>query len=241
MAFTKTLLELRTAVRRRSDMPGDTFVSNSEVNDYINLGVYRLTSKLIKFYTAKRFRKEVTLSTVAGQNSYSLPADHFQTEYLRVDLQGLRYDIPRTNNAQVDTQASGSGLTWSNSGVGFGVWGEQLRFDPAPNQVHTVTHVYLATIPVTNVSGVLKAEMDTDTDTFNSEWGWHDWVVLWAAKRCLQKEESDVGSINVELEEFEQDIEAIAKDKAIGAAPKTKEVYSPTRRGRHGRNNRHRH
>lgn len=230
MALNKTLSELITDTRRRADMLGSDFVSDAEITSYINKGIYRLTSKLIKFHGAKRFRKEALISVVADTASYALPSDHFQTEYLRVNLQGYRWDIPRNTTNNVDMHTSGSGHTWSEDGVSYSIWGDNIRFDPTPTTTYSVTHVYLANLPVTDASGTPKSEMDTSTDLFNSEWGWDEWVTLFAAKKCLEKEESDVGGINAELLQIEQEIEAIAKDKSIGSAPKTKEVYVPTRR-----------
>ena len=50
MATTMTLLNLRTAVRQRSDMVNDQFISDSELTSYINQSYFELYDILVQKY-----------------------------------------------------------------------------------------------------------------------------------------------------------------------------------------------
>ena len=70
---TLTLANLITAVRRRADMVGSTFVSDAEVVDYINVAMAELHDILVTKFE-DYYVKDTSESPKSGD--YTLPADN---------------------------------------------------------------------------------------------------------------------------------------------------------------------
>ena len=80
-----TLAQLRTASRQRADMVNSTFVSDPELNSYINASYYELYDLLVQKYGNDYFMKEYSFQLQGNISQYPLPADFFKL--LGVDLQ----------------------------------------------------------------------------------------------------------------------------------------------------------
>lgn len=80
-----TLAQLRTAARQRADMVYSQFVSDSELNSYINASYYELYDLLVQKYGNDYFMKEYSFELQNNVSQYPLPADFFKL--LGVDLQ----------------------------------------------------------------------------------------------------------------------------------------------------------
>lgn len=80
-----TLAQLRTAARQRADMVYSQFVSDSELNSYINASYFELYDLLVQKYGNDYFMKEYSFELQNGVSQYPLPPDFFKL--LGVDLQ----------------------------------------------------------------------------------------------------------------------------------------------------------
>lgn len=80
-----TLAQLRTASRQRADMVNSTFVSDPELNSYINASYFELYDLLVQKYGNDYFMKEYSFQLQGNISQYPLPADFFKL--LGVDLQ----------------------------------------------------------------------------------------------------------------------------------------------------------
>jgi hypothetical protein len=79
-----TLSELRTAARQRGDFIGDAFISDSELNSYLNESLYGLYDLLVSSWGADYFVEEYEFTTTTAE-TYALPSDFYKL--LGVDLQ----------------------------------------------------------------------------------------------------------------------------------------------------------
>ena len=66
MARTRTRLELRDEVRQRADMVYSDFVSDSEINRYINESISELYDMLIAAKGQEWYMRTYTFPTVSG-------------------------------------------------------------------------------------------------------------------------------------------------------------------------------
>jgi citrate lyase synthetase len=64
--------DLVTRVRQRSDMVDNFFVSDIEVQTYINAGIAELHDLLIQTYGQDYYVSSATFTTVAGTSSYPI-------------------------------------------------------------------------------------------------------------------------------------------------------------------------
>ncbi len=72
---TKTLANLRLMARRFSDMLNSDFVTDLEVNDYINLGFRELYDLFFEAHGHEYFLKAVEISLAPPKVVYELPSD----------------------------------------------------------------------------------------------------------------------------------------------------------------------
>lgn len=183
-----SLVSLRTRVRQRADQENSTFVSDSELNRYINDAMewvyYEMTCSGL-------FPDETSFSITAnGAASYTLPEIN---TIITVERQDGSNFIPlrRAERAEVPNFRSvANGLAW----VYDITWGlravPSIKFYPTPN---SGTYIVRYIPPVTLLSA--------DGDLVYNAGGWDGLIVLDAAVKCVKKEGGD--SIPLERERQE--------------------------------------
>ncbi len=176
-----TLAEIRTRVRRRTDNEhtGD-FVTNTELNDLINVKAMELYELLV-IHGLHRAESTQTISPTSAVLSYSLNADVFAI--LGVWGQSSSTDIRRwltrhDHRIYPDINTPADAETYR-------VAGSKIEFNPVPNKgTYTIRYVPIPTAMV------------VDTDTFDGMLGWEEWVVIAASLDVLTKEDGDPNTIS---------------------------------------------
>jgi hypothetical protein len=79
------LEQLRTACRQRADMVNSTFVSDAELNSYINASYYELYDLLVQKYGNDYYMTQYSFSLQGNVSRYDLPEDFYKL--LGVDLE----------------------------------------------------------------------------------------------------------------------------------------------------------
>lgn len=198
MARTRTLSELRDEVRQRADIEAATTAfPDSELTRYINQSIARLHRKVHRQFP-DLFVAQTTITTVSGQETYSLPADFYAlVGRPEVDLGGpgpqqmRRWEWPERVSYQYT-----SGWAW-NLPVAYRLHGaDTISFLPIPGGAHGVT-VYYSPIPT---------DLSADGDTYDGRAGWEEWVILDAAIKVATKEEQDASTLVAERAEHWEDI-----------------------------------
>lgn len=156
------------------------FVSDAELTEYVNNGAQDLYDKLVAARGHEFYAATDTFSTVAGTTDYALPADWYSTIVLVATDGGGTYQRLRAWNYDdyhelLNTQVQGTAYTCRAR-----VSDTNVVLLPAPTEVFTVRHVYIPTF----------TRLASDSDTFDGINGWEEYVVLWAARAMLTKEES---------------------------------------------------
>jgi hypothetical protein len=141
------LAQLRTASRQRADMVNSTFVSDDELNSYINASYFELYDLLVQKYGNDYYVKEYSFSLVGNQSRYDLPEDFYKL--LGVDLQisagpdgyvSLRpfmlAERNRYSTANVQTWIGVTNLRYRLSG-------NKLWFTPSPQTGQTIRIWYI--------------------------------------------------------------------------------------------------
>jgi hypothetical protein len=75
MARNVTRLQLRTRARQRADVENDSFVSDTEINDLINVYLAELWDILIAASPPDYYSSTWTFATTPGTVSYAVPGD----------------------------------------------------------------------------------------------------------------------------------------------------------------------
>lgn len=216
--MARTLLQLRTAVRQRADMENSTFISDSELNDYINASAAELHDILTTTFEDYFLTSQI-VTVASGTNSIPLPYDLLK-------LKGLDY--------QYD-----SSPRWMT--VRPFVWAERndttpdrrmpLRYGPFRTYRVGPSEIFL--LPESDASGTYRIwylqtylPLMIDSSVYLVPQYWDEYVIVDAAMKCLIKEESDVSTLAAMKGALMQRILNAAPNRDAGEAPRVADVSS---------------
>ena len=192
-AITESKLVER--VRQRADMESNDFVSDLEVQTYINAGISELHDILIQTYGQDYYVSSKTFNTVAGTDTYPIYSstsgpnisNFYKLRGVDAKVNGSDYFTLRPFNFNERNIYKNWG-SWSLLGitnVRYRLVGSNIIFTPKPDGATAVKIWYIPT----------AAQFSSSTDT-STKWndinGYAEYVITFAAIRMMQKEESDV-------------------------------------------------
>jgi hypothetical protein len=230
MPLTQQLSELRTSARRIADMERSTFVTDAEIDAYLNLGVRHLWALLFQS-DIDRFVVRFEFTTTTGTREYTLPDDFMVVRLLEVlttsggedayPIQAYNLSEGHTSNTGLFGSAftDGEHLRYAVYGQGTAGAGTRIRFDPDP-QGRTFRLWYVAA----------PEELSVDGDLFDGVLGWEEWVTLWAGEQMLLKEESDPSLVIRRRQEVTSIMKKVAGSRDVGSAHRVAKVRGRRRR-----------
>lgn len=181
-----SLGQIRLMAQQRSDMVNSQFVSTSEWNLYINQAAFELYDLLVTEYE-DYFMKAPLQITTDGSQQFTLPDDFYKL--LGVDL-GLANNTTAwitlkkfqfiERNRYVYPQINSTFFGVFN--LQYRLMGNTLFFIPTPSAGQFMRIWYIPKL----------VELLKDTDVLTGISGWGEYVIVDAAIRAMQKEESDV-------------------------------------------------
>ena len=206
-----TLAQLRTAIRQRSDMENTQFITDAELTSYINASLSELYDLLVKAYGEDYFLDAYQVATVVDQEDYGLPTDFYKALGVDVTVNGYNYALERFSFRQRNHLQSSTPFLYSAGDTPYFKYrflGSNIRLTPKPAAVYTITVHYIPRV----------TQLVNDVDEVNSVFldGWMEYVVVDAAIKCLQKEESDVSVLMAQKQRLTDRIELMSKDRDLG-------------------------
>lgn len=240
-----SLGELRTQCKQRADRLNSDFVTVPEWNSYINQSMYELYDLLIDIYEDYYKAPTAMFTTNGSQYIYPLPngvllfkddqGNSFKAPAL-YKLLGMDLGIQTTNNAWVTLDkynfiARNQYLYPNSASTIYGMFnsryrmmGSNVELIPTPSGNQNFRFQY---IPKLNM---LLADNEISTTSIS---GWLEYVIVDAAIKALQKEESDVSVLMAQKEALKVRINASANNRDAGRP----DTISDTRSGRYGSGN----
>lgn len=209
MARTRTLLQLRTECRQRTEQEGSTFVSDAELTRYLNQSIAVLYGMLAQARGDAYYKDSYTTTTTPGNEKIALPADFFKLLQVRATVDGLVRILDPIDLAATADHLNAGTSGWSGSTpVVYDLAGSNLSLLPIPAAAYSVQVVYVphATVLV------------ADSDAFDGINGWEAWVVLDVCIAMLGKEESDTRDLRASRDTIEANIQALAGSRDEGTA-----------------------
>ena len=219
---THTLSEIRQRCRERADMESSQFVTDDELNFYINQSIAELHDMLIQSYGEDYYVKNVTFQTVGQQEAYDLSTvitddDFYKMRAVDAQLNGddwftlQRFNFNERNRFQHFGVWDYLGIT----NVRYRVVGNEIRFVPIPDAVVNVRLWYVPR----------ATTLATDTDTYSDFNGWIEYVIVDCAIKMLNKEESDVSVLLAEKQLLKRRIEEAANNRDAGEPESVQDIY----------------
>lgn len=179
-----TLLELRTRARQMADMEDSEFVTDSELNNYINFAAAELHDILVSTYGSEYFLESTTATTTNGQQAYDLPTNFYKLRGVdaKINSQDWINIRPFNFNERNRYEDFGAWTLMGISNVRYRIMGNSIRFTPTPdnNIEYRLWYVPKATV------------LSDDSDTLDDINQYSDFVIITAAMKMRAKEESEV-------------------------------------------------
>ncbi len=224
-----TLSQLRLLAKQKADRVNSKFVTDSEWNVYLNQSYFELYDILIEKFGNEYYVAEPLQFTTNGNNSYPLPDGlNYDAALPFYKMLGMDLAISPVSSAwltlkkyefisrnryvfpQITTNLLGVG------GMRYRIIGNTVQFIPNPSAGQTLRLWYIPRM----------VQLLLDTDQVDGVSGWTEYIVIDAAIKALQKEESDVSVLGAQKQAMLDRIESAAENRDAGEP----EVISATRR-----------
>jgi hypothetical protein len=227
-AITESKLVAR--VRQRADMESNDFVSDLEVQTYINAGLAELHDILIQTYGQDYYVSNATFNTVAGTDTYPINSstsgpnisNFYKLRGMDAKVNGADYFTLRPFNFNERNVYQNWG-SWSLLGltnIRYRMVGDNIVFTPQPDNVTEVKVWFIPTAQQFDSTAPA-----TSTTTFADINGYAEYVVIDAAIKCLQKEESDVQVLMAQKTAMKRRIEEAANNRDAGSPLQVSDIY----------------
>lgn len=211
---TATLAELRTRVRQRADMVDSDFVTDAELNTYIQQSYRKLYNLVVTTFSDWYVDDPVEFSITSG-NTFTLPATFYKLIAVDFKLNGKWIEVPRFNINERNRQTAGRFRIFHPT-IKYRLMNNKLRFIPTDDA--TGDYRYWA---------VSKPSVPTDdADTIEGENGWDEFVVLDSAIKCLNKEETDATMLIMEQQQIKEDILINANSYDEGGSERVEDIHA---------------
>lgn len=213
MARSRTLGDMRSDVRLRADMPGNQFVSDTEINEYLNQSLAELYDRLVKARGQEYYATEQTIATT-GVEGYALPENHYETLYVELEDGGTRV---RLGSYSFHERAALIGTSAQNPGrpAAFRIIASNITFLPAPTAGYTIRHWYIPACP----------RLTNDAATFDGVDGWEEYAIWRTVAYVQQKEQLDATFALGFVAQLGQRIDGLAPFRATQNTERVTDVY----------------
>lgn len=211
-----TLLSIRTQARQRADQVNSTFISDAELNSYINNSYAELYDLLVSRFEGYYVKAPVTFTIASGASTYALPSDFYKLKGVDRLLSGNEYYTVQPFNFQERNRRSRTinRTILGSSDIAYRILGDTLYIVPDDMAPGTYRIWY---IPV-------YTALTTDGSTLDGINGWEEYVVLDAAIKMMIKEETDVTAMLMLKQQLTGRIEAMARNRDEGRPERISDV-----------------
>lgn len=216
---TLTLSQIKTLVRQRADIENSQFIQDTELTAYINASIAELYDLLISKYEDYFISDPVAIALVDGTDSYSLPADFYKL--VGVDFKLNTSDQWITLKPFMFNERNrfrGPLYPVTNGGpiYRYRLRADKITFSPIPSGSQSVQVWYIP----------LVTYLALDADLFKAYMGYEEYVILDAAIKCLNKEESDASDLLAQKVLIKDRIESTAANRDAGFSQKISDTTS---------------
>lgn len=217
--------QLAIDCRYKANMESSQFVTDAELNRYIDQACKELYDKLIDARGERYYVTTITTATTAGQSFVQLPADFYQLINVRLNVNGSWVTLEHYENIDLDVMLNAvtSAPTYpiryrqSTSLPTVSVPGglASITMLPTPQAVFSVQIDYVPTYTAVTVNG------DVSLDGIN---GWEEFVTWKVAAIMIGKEEGSPAFALQMLAREEKRVEALRDRRDAGRGFKVTDV-----------------
>ena len=189
---TFTESDLRTRARRRADMENSTFVTDAEIQDYLNSSISELHDYMVKSYE-DYFVSEQAYSVPIATGGANLPDDFYKALGVDYNSGGITSTLRAYSFSERNVYNTPYAVIDRLAEPMYKVEGNKIKLIPSNSQSGSITLYYVP--QATQFSS-------TVTEIENVIPGFEEYVVVATAIRMLMKEESDVSALERERQQL---------------------------------------
>lgn len=224
-----TLGQIRAAAQQRADLVNSGFVTTQEWNSYITQSAFELYDLLVTAYQDYYLAPPAMFLTNGQDNAYPLPDGI--TQFLSPDgsaltakpfykMNGVDVGLSNNNNAWFTLQK----FNWNDRNnfvypqlnstilgvfnMSYRVMGSKIEFIPVPSANQFVRLWYIPRM----------AQPLADNDILDGISGWTEYVIIDAAIKAMQKEESDCTVLGMQKADIIKRIEDASANRDASIA-----------------------
>lgn len=217
-----TLAQLREAARERADQQYvagtpevDKFVTDSELNGYINRSIEELYDLIISCYGTDYYVDSDTFTMVGNTDAYALPTGFYQLLGVDMVISGdnsvsLKPFMFQERNAYKNYPAN----AWQGIGYRYHLRGDYIVFQPVPTTTNTIKIWY---IPLAQI-------LSNDSDEVKGVNGWEEYVIIDAAIKMTLKQEGNVEELYRSKNDMISRIKQMADNRDSGFPQRVQDV-----------------
>lgn len=226
-----TLGTVRDTVRQRADMVGSQFVTDAELNGYIQASYFELYDLLVTAYGENYYQSAAPYSfqTDGTNERFALPSDFYKALGVEVVVgqapQGCVTMQPFTFAERNQYALPGFPVVYGILVPKYRIAGNTLWLVPRPPPANLTIRVDYVPRP---------SSLTSDSDIIDGVSGWEDYVVVDAAIKALEKEESDVSVFMAQKQALLKRIQAAAENRDAGSPATVADVYAANGAGGFG-------
>lgn len=211
--MTTTLLKLKTQARQRADRVNSNFIEEDELTSYINNSIAELHDLLVSTYGPDYYVESFDFNTVAGTDSYNLPATFYKLKGVDALINGAEYTSLKPFNW--NERNRNLITTTETSLMRYRLVGSKLKFNPAPLGSYNVRLWYIPT----------PTPLVTDADIYNDINSYSEYIITDVAIKMLQKEESDISVLASQKMDLRKRIENMAQNRDADQSESITDIY----------------
>lgn len=216
-----TLEQLRLESRQRADMKNSTFVTESELTGYINNSISELHDILIQAYGGDYYINEASFTTSAQKTQYALADvitsdDFYKLRGVDAKLNKAQWFTLKPFNFNERNRNQLTGLDFGIVQVRYRLVGSNITFTPIPDDGVDVKMWYIP----------LAQTLVNDTDEYDDINNYSEYIIVDAAIKMMQKEESDVSVLMSQKKALKRRIEEASNNRDAGSGDSISDIYA---------------
>lgn len=182
-----TLADFRLRSRERADMVNSRFITDAELNRYVNASIQELYDLLIASRGESYYISSYTFNTANGTADYALPATFLKLMGVDLNTSTNQAVTLKSFKWQERNQAKGPYYIQYQAALRYQIRGGNLTFSPTPQGAQSITLWFIPRAVV----------LTADGDSFDGINGWEEYVIIDCAIKMRVKEESPVQELMI--------------------------------------------
>lgn len=212
-----TRLQLRERARQRADMERSQYISDSELNTYLQQSWFELYDILVSRFE-DYYSTTVTSTVASGSSEITLPADFYKLRGVDYQLDANNYTTLRHFNFLERNKRARNfdRLIAGRRNIVYRLMANKLLLLPENDAVGTYRVWYIPRCPT----------FSDDSSAVTNVLDFDEYIVVDAAIKMLSKEESDIAPLLTEKAALKARIESMASNRDAGEPATVQDVVT---------------